>query len=267
VDTELIRAAEPAVGTDERTPNPEKAEADALWAQIDRLERAPDVLDAAGTTLDSVGSFDTVAPGEVPLRGDGSGGVETLATPQRVSEKTSAGHFYIYNPRTGDRSITNGNQLRQQLTKRDPFDGGLMFVPKDPGIRPKTGTFRCLLHPKNPESARWLAMGLAACTKRGTFQNEAEAMRHLRRKHKSQWEIMEEVRKDTERSEDRQQSKVLSQALAALLERQAAPAPAAAEPIPQAVIVPAQSSSQPAAVVVEPPKNRGGRPKGSVNRR
>ena len=258
---ELIRAAEPAVATEDRTPSPDKAEADALFAQIDRLERAPDVIDAAGTTLDSVASFDTVAPGEVPLRGDGSGGIETLATPQRISQKSSAGHFYIYNPRTGDRSVTNGNQLRQQLTKRDPFTGELMFVPRDPGIRPRVGTHYCLLHPKNPESAKWLAMGLTACLKRGAFQSEAEARRHLQRKHRSQWEIMEQVRGETERDESRSQAVLLSKAVALLVERQAV---APVESIPQAVIVRSENPQPPQEVVLPasaaPVRNKGGRP-------
>lgn len=249
---EMVRPAEAPIPSDD-VVDPAKAEADALWAEL-QMEKAPSPIDPAGTLISKQESFGTT---------DGTD--QTLDVLQGIARDgvAQAGHFYIYDPRTGDRSVTNGNQLRQQLTKRDPFTGELMFTARDPGKRPPKGTHPCLLHPDHPDSARWLEMGLKPCTKRGYFRNEAEALLHCQRKHRSQWQIIEQLRQRDERAETREQAALLNRALTTLLERQAPP-----EPIPQAVIVRPENPQPPQEVVLPAAKpivvrNKGGRPKGS----
>lgn len=256
----LLDTREAPVATDDKALDPAAAEADALWDAL-QLERAPSPIDKPGTLISKQETFATT---------DGTD--QTLDVLQGIARDGVAdpGHVYIYDPETGERSITSGNQLRQQLTKRDPFTNKVMFVQRNPGKTPVRGTARCLLHPENPEGRRWLDMGLKPCSKPGFWRNEAEALRHLRVKHKSQWEVIEQIRQRDERNETREQSALLNRALTALLERESTGRPAPAPPVPQAVIVPGAGAPLQSVVLpataAEPiivPARKPGRPKGS----
>ena len=99
-----------------------------------------------------------------------------------VSELQSAGYVYVYNTKTGNRSVVNRNMLQQQLEKRHE-DGTFAFSTRKPeGVITPVGTLNCFLHANDPERERYNKMGLVTCAKEGFF-NELDRERHLRYRH------------------------------------------------------------------------------------
>lgn len=123
----------------------------------------------------------------------------------------SAGYVYIYDRKTGERSVTSRNMLPAQLRKLN-VDGEKMFTLQAPAKPPERGHFKCWLHGDNrrPEYDKW---GLPVCRK-GNLMNELEVRQHMKTRHKRSWEAIEEHRERIEREEDRAlQRLVLEQAL------------------------------------------------------
>ena len=67
-----------------------------------------------------------------------------------TAELQSAGYVYVYDTRTGDRSVVNRNMLQSQLEKRHE-DGSFIFSTRFPdGVKPIIGTLKCFLHADDP---------------------------------------------------------------------------------------------------------------------
>lgn len=128
-------------------------------------------------------------------------GIETIIhpgdseqpAPMTVSTMTSAGYSYIYDTKTGVRSLTNNNMLPVQLRKIHD-DGKKAFTLTDPGIIKTGGSIKCLLHPDDPNRKHYEEMGLPIC-KKSNLINMYQMNRHMQKKHKDEWAAIEQERK------------------------------------------------------------------------
>ena len=145
-------------------------------------------------------------PGEIKVKdvlekGDGE------VPPTMVTELSSAGWVYIYDTKTGDRSLCNRNMLRQHLRKKRP-DGSTVFTTVDPGFRPPKGKLKCMLHKDSPDRELYDELGLPSCTK-DNLKSKYQVIRHMQKRHKMEWETIEQMRKDKEKDEDRMFQRLL----------------------------------------------------------
>lgn len=114
---------------------------------------------------------------------------------------SSAGYVDVWDNKTGEHSVVNRNMLPKQLQKKRA-DGSLIFTIYKPAIEPLQGTHKCLLHPESANRDRSDALGLATC-KKHNLRNPFEVERHMRSRHKIEWETLERERVTRERDEDR----------------------------------------------------------------
>jgi len=131
----------------------------------------------------------------------------------QVASVASAGHVFIYNTKTGDRSKTNRNMLEDQLRKVFPEDGTRVFTTIKPDFEPPRGTYKCLLHADNGERAHYDQMGLATCTK-DDLASEYQVQRHMERRHRMEWATIGEERDRAEKDEERRFQRTLMAAIA-----------------------------------------------------
>jgi hypothetical protein len=134
---------------------------------------------------------------EILHRGD-----EELPAPMVAGALQSAGYVYIYDSRTGERSLTNRNMLPTQLQKKRD-DGTPVFTVVKPQAQPARGTLKCLLHPDQPERAQYDALGLPVCLK-SNLTSPYQVEQHMRHRHPTEWATIEEERKRKEKEEDRE---------------------------------------------------------------
>jgi len=131
----------------------------------------------------------------------------------QVASVASAGHVFIYNTKTGDRSKTNRNMLEDQLRKVFPEDGTRVFTTIKPDFEPPRGTYKCLLHADNDEREHYDQMGLATCTK-DDLASEYQVQRHMERRHRMEWATIGEERDRAEKDEERRFQRTLMAAIA-----------------------------------------------------
>ena len=131
----------------------------------------------------------------------------------QVASVASAGHVFIYNTKTGDRSKTNRNMLEDQLRKVFPEDGTRVFTTIKPDFEPPRGTYKCLLHADNAEREHYDQMGLATCTK-DDLASEYQVQRHMERRHRMEWATIGEERDRAEKDEERRFQRTLMAAIA-----------------------------------------------------
>ena len=131
----------------------------------------------------------------------------------QVASVASAGHVFIYNTKTGDRSKTNRNMLEDQLRKVFPEDGTRVFTTIKPDFEPPRGTYKCLLHADNEEREHYDQMGLATCTK-DDLASEYQVQRHMERRHRMEWATIGEERDRAEKDEERRFQRTLMAAIA-----------------------------------------------------
>jgi hypothetical protein len=144
---------------------------------------------------------ETAEPGTLHSKTVIHEGDETLPSPMIVKSIDSAGYAPIYDTQTGERSLTNKNMLRAQLGKKRP-DGTPYFTTKNPNIKPKTGTLKCMLHPDDPNRGYYDELGLPVCRK-SNLTSPYQVKRHMQKRHPSAWETIEEEIRKTEKEEDR----------------------------------------------------------------
>lgn len=153
----------------------------------------------------------TLKRGDVTYRGGGDADDAPQGEAQQaVSYLQSAGYRYIYDTRTGERSMTNNNMLPTQLKKRRD-DGSVVFTIHRPAMAPKRGTHLCLLHTdRRREEAEKLGMeagafdemGLTTCRK-ANLVNEFQVRRHMQTRHKVEWAAIDDARKEQREDEER----------------------------------------------------------------
>lgn len=137
-------------------------------------------------------------------------GDSTNPAPMVVTEIKSAGYSYVYDTKTGERSTVNNNMLPSQLRKKRP-DGSFVFTLKKPDIEVKRGTYKCMLHASDPNRAYYDTLGLPVCPK-DNLTAPVQVRRHMQKRHKMEWEIIEGERIERERQHDRrlQESLILA---------------------------------------------------------
>lgn len=171
------------------TPAPEQTEQDALIAEMLRS--------AKGVELPS-----ELSKQPIIHKGDGE-----LPAPMTVTELRSGKYFYIYSTETGEKVPCLGYMLAQKLRQRLP-NGKFRFTTVDPGIRPKQGTIKCMLHPDDPNRKYYDELGFRTCRKHN-ITNRYQLQQHMKRRHPQEWETIEEERKRKEREEDRALQRLL----------------------------------------------------------
>lgn len=139
-------------------------------------------------------------PGEMKV-GDIVSEADDELPSMTTTSLASAGYTYIYDTKTGDRSVCNNNMLAQHLKKKRT-DGSYVFTTQKPKVRPKRGTLRCLLHPDNPNRRHYDELGLAVCRK-SNLNSPFQVTRHMMKRHKMEWATIEAERIAQEKEEER----------------------------------------------------------------
>jgi len=137
--------------------------------------------------------------------------VEGVPT-QRIVTVENADHIAVWDTKTGEESWILGYRLKEQL-KKTHEDGTRAFTTHKPDFEPKRGTVRCLLHPGDPNRARYDGMGLPTCGK-SNLVSQYQLERHMRGCHHDEWEAIEKERVDTEKAEDRATQRAMMEAIA-----------------------------------------------------
>jgi hypothetical protein len=155
---------------------------DEILAEVDSMEKAPE-------------------PGSLHIkdiihRGDGD--VPATMITQAL---TSAGWVFIYDTKTGERSVSNRNNLRDNLLKKRD-DGSRVFSLRAPvGITPHRGTLKCMLHADDPNRKHYDELGLPVCRK-SNLTSQFQVMRHMAARHKTELATIEQETRDKERQEE-----------------------------------------------------------------
>ena len=119
----------------------------------------------------------------------------------------SAGYVYIYDTKTGDRSVCNRNMLATHLGKRRK-DGSLIFTTRKPKVSPKMGTLKCMLHSDEPNRYHYDELGLATCRK-ANLTSPYQVIRHMQKRHKMEYATI----KEEETREEKARTQKLNEAL------------------------------------------------------
>ncbi|KKK97384.1 hypothetical protein LCGC14_2653290 [marine sediment metagenome] len=123
---------------------------------------------------------------------------------QTALKMESAGYSYIYDPKTGDRSVVNNNMRLFNLNKKNP-DGSPRFVgekPKNPPEPLVRGTYKCVLHKDDPDRVGYAAMGFPTCPK-DDLASPYQVIRHAEKRHKSEWADIKYKKEEAQKEEDR----------------------------------------------------------------
>lgn len=171
----------------------------------DTLTRERDeILAALQATADPKLEPGTFRRNAVLHRGD-----DELPVQMVTKELISAGYCYMYDTKTGERSLTNLNMLPAQLRKKHESDGTPMFTTKEPVVKPVRGKFKCLLHADDPNRELYASWGFAACPK-ANLKSPHEVERHMQNRHRVEWATIRQEREKIERMEDkRRQEEIL----------------------------------------------------------
>lgn len=121
--------------------------------------------------------------------------------PPMIALIESAGYTWVYDTKTGVPSKVNNNMLPRTLRKTRP-DGSYVFSLKQTVI-PKQGIYKCLLHRDDPNRKHYDEMGFAVCPK-GNLSSPFHVKRHMKARHKVEWESIESERMDAEKKEERE---------------------------------------------------------------
>jgi hypothetical protein len=142
-------------------------------------------------------------------------GDETLPAPIIVNEIKEADRTWVWDTETGER-VPVLNYMLPKVLRRKNAKGNFRFTIKDPGIIAKSGHVKCLLHPEGANRAHYDELGLRVC-KKSNLKNEQELRTHMAKKHRAEWETIENERKEKERQEDREYQQTLTLAVAKAL--------------------------------------------------
>jgi len=128
-------------------------------------------------------------------------GDDEMPAPMVRTKLESAGYVYVWDTRTGERSVVNRNMLPKQLEKTRE-DGSRVFTTMRPKQKPKRGNLKCLLHPDSPNRKHYDELGLAVCRK-SNLTNPYQVKRHMEKRHKAEWATLEQERITKERDDER----------------------------------------------------------------
>ena len=129
---------------------------------------------------------------------------EELPVNMIATSVTSAGHVYVWDRRTHERSAVNMNMLPAQLKKRHP-DGTPVFTIQKPQVEPRRGTLCCLLHPTDPNRALYDEFGLPHCRK-SNLTSPYMVEQHMAHRHKNEWATIQREKAETEKRQERERT-------------------------------------------------------------
>ncbi len=154
------------------------------------------LIEEAMRDLKEVPAEGELATNPIVHRGD-----ETLPAPMVATVKDD-NRVPMWDTITHERSLILMNMARAQLGKMRP-NGTPYFTARDPGILPKRGSHKCMLHMESPNRDHYTDLGFAICSK-SNLANPYQVSRHMQRKHKDEWSAIEEEKRLVERQEDRE---------------------------------------------------------------
>lgn len=134
---------------------------------------------------------------------------ETL--PSVIATVASAGYVFVYDTKTGERSMVNRNMLSTQLNKKRE-DGTFAFTTVKPETKPFRGTMLCLLHPDGPDRKHYDSFGFAIC-KKSNLTTQFQVERHMAHRHPQEWATIQKAKVDAEKQQDRDFQKNLMESL------------------------------------------------------
>lgn len=144
-------------------------------------------------------------------------GDKDLDAPMTITELSKRQWAYIYDNRTGERSLCNVNMLRQKLGQKRP-DGSFVFTTSKPNIAPKRGNLKCMLHADSEKREYYDKLGLPSCRK-SNLTAPYMVEQHMKKRHPQEWAIVERERTQKEKEEARAfQEALLKQALTPKIE-------------------------------------------------
>ena len=158
--------------------------------KIEEMARKSDVAEEPGAAL----LDDVIQKGDVET--PSTGGMKI----------TSAGYTWVYDTKTGVPSKINNNNLMAVLRKKWSDDSYVFGIKQT--VKPKFGEFKCLLHSNDPNRSHYDDIGLAICPK-DNLASPYQVRRHMLKKHKTEWDAIEQERIDTEKKEDREFQRML----------------------------------------------------------
>lgn len=132
-----------------------------------------------------------------------------VAESMTVKKMQSAGWVYVWDNRTGERSVVNRTMLATQL-KKVREDGTRVFTTVDPGIPVKRGTCKCMLHAKDPNREHYDALGLPYCRK-DNLTSPYQVRRHMEKRHPQEYAALKEEVDRKEKEEERKLRAMLLQ--------------------------------------------------------
>jgi len=135
---------------------------------------------------------------ESPVIVEAVGELDVEMTPTQLK---SAGHVYIYDTVTHERSLCNRNMLPHNLRKKRP-DGSLVFTTIKPAVGPKRGHLKCMLHPDAPNRWHYDDSGLATC-KKSNITSPYQVKRHMMKRHKVEYDTIKDEIATEEKEKDR----------------------------------------------------------------
>ena len=106
------------------------------------------------------------------------------------------GRVFIYDTLTREQSEVLLTMLPQMMRKVRP-DGTKVFTEIKPNEGPVRGNLKCKLHADDPNRAYYDTLGLPVCRK-SNLTAPFHVIRHMKSRHKVEWEILEQARKDEE---------------------------------------------------------------------
>lgn len=148
-------------------------------------------------------------PGSMKDLGKSDVGAVTL------KELSSAGWVYVWDNKTGERSIVNRNMLLDQLKKKRK-DGTTVFTTVKPNFEPYRGTLKCWLHADDPNRQHYDEIGLAVC-KKANLTSPYQVERHMQKRHPAEFATIKAEKEKKEKDEDRAFQKLM---LASLTKQQ-----------------------------------------------
>lgn len=137
--------------------------------------------------------------------------------PMVVNSIEKPGLVPMFDTISGELSWSDENNIRANLRKKRD-DGTRVFTLNPPATPPKRGTVKCYLHPEHPEREKWDGYGFATCPK-ATFMTDYQRDRHMQRKHKVEWQAMENKKFETREEQWREEQRVFMKAQQAFLDR------------------------------------------------
>lgn len=131
-------------------------------------------------------------------------------------------YVYLWNRDTRERSVFAMHTARAKMNERFPYDhprmaGDFAWQSDQPSEPAWKGIAICPLHPDRPERAEYDKLGYPVCD-RVALPNEGDAQRHLQRKHKDTYELIEKAKEEAFQHETRDSNRSMNERLLALLE-------------------------------------------------